>query len=178
MDFDVHEEIAIAVSKLKEYHLYPEGKILFDFYVLPSHNHQTYFSTLSELGDGCLLTFVKPLVYDVRFPGEPMRMLSFSDCKRAEALSENCGQFHMGQKRISEDFAASLSRIKKILPEKYEEGNLVIDGVLQTVRIWEKGAVVKEVVYTDARRIPCIKEDKESVARLDHLYLEMEELIS
>ena len=178
MDFDYQEEMAIAVRKLKDSLLYPEGRILFDLYALPSHNYQTYFMMVSEQNEGIFLTYVKPLVYDVKFPEGPVRMRSFVNCERAEALSKNCGQFHMGKRRNSADFVNSFSRILKLLPDKYDEENLVMDGVLQAILVWEDGIVVKEIVYTDARRIPCIKEDKESAVRLNHLYLEVEELIS
>lgn len=167
------EDIEIAKNKIKDMKMYPDN-IVADYYCIPSHNHQAYYVLLSNNNDGYSMTYIKPLIYTMKYEF-PIKMYPFSRCEKAEKHPAQQGQFIIGTKKISNMFAERMLQIIDVLPDSYasEDGSACIDGVVQGIRLF--GNNTKEVFYYNAKEIPKIASEQGDI--LDSLYLEIEKTI-
>ena len=88
-------DINIAATAIKNALLYPTGKILYDLYAIPSHNHQAYYALVVEKENSYELVYAKT---EIKYQciDEVVRMYSFADAKEADSTSNAVGKIIIG----------------------------------------------------------------------------------
>ncbi len=179
---DYIADIKIARAEIKNMKLYPTEAVICDIYALPSHNFQAYYAMFYERNGRMQILYAKPQIYHRQY-AEPVKMYTFSTNRKVKNRSVydgRDGRIIIGMKYLSDKSAEMIKNIIRNLPETWilEENMVVIlDGVFQAIRVFDGDAVIKEVVYQTADRIP-FKDQQELMAQqLENLYLLIGEII-
>lgn len=170
-------DIEIACAAIKEALLYPDREILFDLYAIPSHNHQAFYTIIYEKDNYYEMVYAKTEIYTVKYE-VPIKMYPFSDAKNAAKQPHSDGRIIVGIAIPDEEFIKSLmemvSSVEGINPDKK---GLVLDGVFQAIRVFDKGKIDKEIIYHDSDNI-LLSDNADSRDFLDNMYLYVEKMIS
>lgn len=175
---DYLNDIEIARKEMQDMKLYPTEKIICDLYALPSHNHQAYYAIIYEHAGKYEMVYAKSQIYTPKY-SEPIKMYRFADCKEADKHSGTEGRIIIGIAHLPEMFMDRLMEIMDSIPSKYilDEYGIMLDGVVQAIRVYHGDDVVKEVFYREAEQIPLSGGRKDLTEQLDNLYLRVEEMI-
>ena len=172
-----HNDIDIAQAAIKDSLLYPEGEILCDLYAIPSHNHQTFYAIVYRKDDDYEMVYAKTEIYTVKYE-VPIKMYPFSDAKNAAKQPHSDGRIIVGIAIPDEEFIKLLmemvSSVEGINPDKK---GLVLDGVFQAIRVFDKAKIDKEIIYHDSDNI-LLSDNDDSRDFLDNMYLYVEKIIS
>lgn len=172
------EDIEIARSEIADVKLLPKENVICDLYALPSHNFQTYYGMLYGQGGHLEMVYARTECYPHTSPDNgPVRMYSFKHAGREPGLN---GKIITGIKQIPLETELLITDIVANLPDGKNVLNgdtVCIDGVLQAVRVFKGGVVIKEAVYDNAEHIP-LKEHREYLTEeLNNLYVKVEKLM-
>lgn len=172
-------DIEIARNAIINQKLYPKDRIIYDLYAIPSHNFQTYYALVYKHNDHYEMVYAKPVIYTAHST-EPIKMYSFSHCLEAEKSLDRNEKFVVGIKHLSKDFVNMLDKVNDSISENciIEEHSLVIDGVLQAIRFFDKNRAVKTIIYTESRQISIPDSNMEMAKFLDDLYIYIGNMIS
>lgn len=171
-------DIEIARNAIINQKLYPKDRIIYDLYAIPSHNFQTYYALVYKHDNHYEMVYAKPVVYTAHSV-EPIKMYSFSYCAEAEKRLDKNEKIIAGIKHLSKDFVNMLEKVSDSISGNcmIEENSMVIDGVLQVIRVFDKNRAVKTLMYTESNRIPIPALNMETAEFLSGLYIHIGEMI-
>ncbi len=170
------EDIQIAIEAIKDSLLYPDSEIIYDLYAIPSHNHQAFYAAIYKNKNEYEMVYARSEIYNMVFD-KPIRMYPFTSAIKAKSKSNYDGRIIIGISKLSNDFAKNISDVAAKVPEGcYNNELLTLDGVFQVIRVFTDG-ITKEIIYTDADRIPNIDDFPDMKDFLNDMYLFVEEMI-
>lgn len=173
------DDIAIAQAHLADSRLLSAvstDELICDIYVLPSHNHQTYYVQLYKDAEGFVLLFAK--TYIATPIGLECVMYSFQDALKADEHIGCKGDVFCGMHRITSD-NQTIKTLISVLPkfdEMTDDKAIRIDGVTTIVRKYEEQNCVS-LGYHDANEIETNSYTDEQRKFLDSLYIYLERII-
>lgn len=128
-----------------------EKEVLCDLYAIPSHNHQAFYVKIYKREQLYYILYAKP-IFSHGGRDEEIYMYPFRDSLDARALN---GKIVCGVKPLDNNFVDNLITKLECLPEKQILGcsKFILDGVFQSIRVFNNGEVIKEVIYNDAEDI-------------------------
>ena len=172
-----YRDIEIAQTAIRDSLLYPNGEILYDLYAIPSHNHQAFYAIIYRKDSHFEIVYAKTEIHSTKFE-EPVRMYTFHTAKKASTKSHSDGRIIVGLAKPDDEFIKMLmdtvSSVREIC--KNDKG-IVLDGVLQAIRVFENGEIDKEIIYHDKDDI-LLSDDPTSKDFLDNMYLYVERMIT
>ncbi|MCM1166297.1 MAG: hypothetical protein NC299_11495 [Lachnospiraceae bacterium] len=178
---DYFRDIEVADNELAEKNFLAEPKsVVCDFYVLPTHNHQTFYGKITAERGFFKIIFAKAIQNSIWF-SEPIYMYRFEEAKRFENHPMKKGRIVCRAKLMDK---ALLNRLLFTVGELSAEQPAdavepTVDSVFTAVRIYENGAVSREIMYTDPERL-AFREgagDRDAVDFLGGLYLAVEKIV-
>ena len=138
------EEIYIATRAMREQKLeHDPNHLSCDFFTIPSHNHYCFYARI-YLPER-LITYARSEIDDWR-TGTVIKMYPFSDAVKAGKR----GRIVCGERKMDMAAVETLQSICEKLPPEVmlgEDDRIVLDGVVQMIRVYENGAVVKKAVF-------------------------------
>lgn len=155
-------------------------KSVIDIYSLPAHHHQTFLVKLVLDHEIFKLVYAKPIQHSVWF-SEPIYMYTFDEAARFMDDPKRRGKIVCGVKIVNQEFADRLlefvCRISANQPTSAVKPDA--DADFTAIRIYDLDRVSREFLFTDASLLR-LSEDcnaEETAAALNHLHLDIEELI-
>lgn len=149
----IGEEIRTAKKAIAESGLYKTnitGKLKYELYCIPSHDHYCYYAQILCSQDKKHMLYARTEIDDL-ICGK-IFMYPFSDVEKCRGSSRSYGKIVCGMREISGGLYERLIKISHILPDKkewQEIRGMMLDGVFQMIRIYENDAVIKELAYFD-----------------------------
>lgn len=175
------QDIEIANNELieKNFHADPKS-VICDIYVLPAHNHQTFYGKLISERGFYKIIFAKAIQNSIWF-SEPIYMYRFEEAKRFENHPMKKGRIVCRAKLMDKSLINRLLFTAERLNKK-QPGDAVsecLDDVFTAIRLYEGGIVSRKIMYTVAEKLEfCDDADKrEAVEFLQSLYLSFEKII-
>ena len=175
------QDIEIANNELieKNFHADPRS-VICDIYVLPSHNHQTFYGKLISERGFYKIIYAKAIQNSIWF-SEPIYMYRFDEAKRFENHPMKKGRIVCRAKLMDKSLINHLLLAAEQLCEKQPKDAVAVglDGVFTAVRLYEGGVVSRKIMYTDAEKLAFKDEDgsHEAVEFLQNLYISFEKII-
>lgn len=175
------QDIEIANNELieKNFHAAP-GSVICDVYVLPSHNHQTFYGKLISERGFYKIIYAKAIQNSIWF-SEPIYMYRFDEAMRFKDHPMKKGRIVCRAKLMDKSLINRLlftaTRLEKKQPEDAVSTDL--DGVFTAIRLYEGGIVTQKIMYTDAEKLVFRDnaDKQEAVGFLQSLYLLIERII-
>lgn len=161
----VNKEIIIARNAIEEAGLYRTnitGKLKYELYCIPSHNHYCYYAQILCSQDKNHMIYARTEIDD--FIGGRILMYPFSEAVKRN--NRQYGKIVCGMREVSSIFKEHLKQMFEIVPYKKEwqtEREMCLDGVFQMVRMYEDDSVIKEFAYFECEN-----------DLLDNFYIEVE----
>ncbi len=166
-------DVEIAKEALSELKLeIPAGALVSELYAMPSHNHQAYYAKIYEENGQYYVLYARSVID--HYDGSQIYMYPFRTVKK---VGEERGRIVCGLKKLKDTFVKQLLEGLQNIPEKHileDNWGIILDGVLQAVRVYEKEEMVKEVVYLDPQFLPIADVWK---TFFENLYMEVEKII-
>lgn len=174
-------DIEIANRELVEKNFHADPKsVICDVYVLPSHNHQTFYGKMISERGFYKIIYAKAIQNSIWF-SEPIYMYRFDEAKRFENHPMKKGHIVCRAKLMDKSLINRLLFTAEMLSEKQPDDAVSedLDGVFTAIRLYEGGRVSRKIMYTDAHKLEFRdKADKrEAVEFLENLYLSVEKII-
>ncbi len=166
------QDIEVANNELIEKNFFADPKsVICDIYVLPSHNHQTFYGKLTAERGFYKIIFAKAIQNSIWF-SEPIYMYRFEEAKRFENHPMKKGRIICRAKLMDKALINRLLfMVEKVLP--------TLDGVFTAVRMYENGIVSRKIMYTDPEKLSFRDNagNQEALDFLGNLYLYIEKII-
>ncbi len=175
------QDIEIANKELieKNFHADPRS-VISDIYVLPSHNHQTFFGKLISERGFYKIIYAKAIQNSIWF-SEPIYMYRFDEAKRFENHPMKKGRIVCRAKLMDKSLINRLLFTAERLSENQPDSVVseCIDGVFTAIRMYEGGIVSQKIIYTDAEKLEFRDnaDRHDAVEFLQTLYLSIEKII-
>lgn len=184
-DADCHsaylQDIEIANNELIEKNFQVDAQsVICDIYVLPSHNHQTFYGKLISERGFYKIIYAKAIQNSIWF-SEPIYMYRFEEAKRFENHPMKKGRIVCRAKLMDKSLINRLLFTAEQLSENQPDDVVTecIDGVFTAIRMYEAGIVSREIIYTDAEKMEFRDntDKRDAVEFLQTLYLSIEKII-
>ena len=175
------QDIEIANNELVEKNFHADPKsVICDIYVLPSHNHQTFYGKLISERGFYKIIYAKALQNSIWF-SEPIYMYRFDEAKRFENHPMKKGRIVCRAKLMDKSLINRLLFTVQQLDKK-QPGDTVsggLDGVFTAIRLYEGGIISRKIMFTDAEKLKFLDgaDKQEAVEFLQSLYLSVEKII-
>lgn len=174
-------DIMIANRELAENNFSPDPEsIICDIYVLPSHNHQTYYGKIMTERGFYKIVYAKAIQNSIWF-SEPIYMYRFEEAKRFENHPMKKGRIVCRAKMMDKALINRLLFTSEKLADKQpiEAIRPFLDGVFTAVRIYENGSIRRRILYSDPDKLEFRDSTNKSdaVEFLAGLYLSVEKII-
>ena len=141
---DYMDEISIAEDALRQQKLcHASEDLICDFFTVPAHNHYCFYARIYR--SGRIITYARTEIDDP-VTGTVIKMYPFSDARKAGKR----GRIICGERKLDQRTMESLQAICDELPVEVlpgEDNRIVLDGVTQLIRVYEKGTVVKWTLF-------------------------------
>lgn len=178
---DYLRDIKTANRELAEKNFNPDpADVICDIYVLPSHNHQTFYGKLTADRGFYKIIYAKAIQHSIWF-SEPIYMYRFEEAKRFEDHPMKKGRIICRAKMMDKALINRLLFTSEKLAHKQPLEAVVPepDSVFTAVRIYENGSIKRKILYTDSEKLE-FREDAEkgdAPEFLANLYLAIEKII-
>lgn len=173
-------DIQIAHTELTLNIDFDQKNVLCDIYSLPSQNHQTFFCKIASENGFMKLIYAKAIQSSIWF-SEPIYMYRFEEAKSFEDHPVRRGKIICGKKIVKKTAVEQLmNMLDDLEPEQPDDlVNPVVDADFTAIRVYENGAVTREIFYTDADKLRFRNSDdqKKYVGYMRALHLYIESLI-
>lgn len=178
---DYLRDIKIANRELAEKNFISDlTSVICDIYVLPSHNHQTFYGKLAADRGFYKIIYAKAIQNSIWF-SEPIYMYRFEEAKRFKDHPMKKGRIICRAKMMDKALINRLLFTSEKLADRQPPEAVVPapDSVFTAVRIYEDGSVKRKILYTDSEKLE-YREDVEkgdAPQFLANLYLAIEKII-
>ena len=175
------QDIEIANNELVEKNFHADPKsVICDIYVLPSHNHQTFYGKMISERGFYKIIFAKAIQNSIWF-SEPIYMYRFEEAKRFEDHPMKKGRIVCRAKLMDKSVINRLLFTFEGL-EKHQSHDIVeatLESNFTAVRMYQNGIVSRRLMYTNAEKLKfCDDTDHgEEIEFLNNLYLSIEKII-
>ncbi len=175
------QDIEIANKELIEKSFFADPRsVICDIYVLPSHNHQTFYGKVISEHGFYKIIYAKAIQTSIWF-SDPIYMYRFDEAKRFENHPMKKGHIVCRAKLIEKSLINRLLFTIERISEKQPD-NLVepyLDEIFTAIRLYEGGTVIREIMYTNAERLEFrdSADKNEAVEFLRSLYVSFEKII-
>lgn len=175
------QDVEIADKELAGKNFYADPKsVICDIYVLPSHNHQTFYGKFVSERGFYKIVYAKAIQNSIWF-SEPIYMYRFEEARRFENHPMKKGRIVCRAKLMEKSVINHLL----LALEKFDECQSAdavqpsIDGTFTAIRLYENGAASREVMYTDPEKLAFRDSDAntETLEFMRNLYLTIEKII-
>lgn len=175
------QDIEVANNELIEKNFFVDPKsVICDIYVLPSHNHQTFYGKLTAEHGFNKIIFAKAIQNSIWF-SEPIYMYRFEEAKRFENHPMKKGRIVCRAKLMDKSLINRLLlTVEKLSDHQPAEAvSPTLDGVFTAVRMYENGIVSRKIMYTDPEKLSFRSDvdNQDATAFLGNLYLFIEKII-
>ncbi len=175
------QDIEVANNELIEKNFFADPKsMICDIYVLPSHNHQTFYGKLTAERGFYKIIFAKAIQNSIWF-SEPIYMYRFEEAKRFENHPMKKGRIICRAKLMDKALINRLLFTVEKLSERQPAETVLptLDGVFTAVRMYENGIVSRKIMYTDPEKLSFRDNagNQEALDFLGNLYLYIEKII-
>lgn len=125
-----------------------------EVYCLPAHNHQTFLCRVICEGGFMKLVYAKAVQNSIWF-SEPIYMYRFEEAKSFADHPIRRGRIVCGKKLIRKNVADHFLTLVGAVSDKQPDGLVTpaLDSELTAIRLYENGIVVREIAFTDAKRL-------------------------
>jgi len=175
------QDIEIANNELIEKNFFADPRsVICDIYVLPSHNHQTFYGKVISEHGFYKIIYAKAIQTSIWF-SDPIYMYRFDEAKRFENHPMKKGHIVCRAKLIEKSLINrllfTLERISENQPDNLVEPYL--DEIFTAIRLYEGGTVIREIMYTNAERLEFrdSADKSEAVEFLRSLFVSFEKII-
>lgn len=174
-------DIEIANNELIEKNFYVDPKsVVCDIYVLPSHNHQTFYGKLISERGFYKIIYAKAIQNSIWF-SEPIYMYRFEEAKLFENHPMKKGRIVCRAKLMEKTVISRLLLAAEKLDNRQPADAVQpsIECTFTAIEFYENGIATRKVMYTDPEKLAFRSsvDNAETLDFLRNLYLVIEKVI-
>lgn len=178
---DYLRDVMVANRELAEKNFAPDpASVICDIYVLPSHNHQTFYGKIIADHGFYKIIYAKAIQNSIWF-SEPIYMYRFEEAKRFEDHPMKKGRIVCRATVMDKALINRLLFTAEKLADKQpvEAVNPDPESVFTAVCIYDKGSLKRKILFTEPNLLKFREEadKKEASEFLGNLYLSIEKII-
>lgn len=174
-------DIEIANNELREKNFYVDPRsVVCDIYVLPSHNHQTFYGKLISERGFYKIIYAKAIQNSIWF-SEPIYMYRFEEAKLFENHPMKKGRIvcraKLMEKTVINRLLLAAEKLDNRQPADAVQPS--IECTFTAIEFYENDTVSRKIMYTDPEKLAFRSsvDNAETLVFLRNLYLIIEKII-